>query len=357
MRCVCPPSVGGREAAAPQSIVLLGAGAAASVLSQALMFSLLPLVGRMLAPAPWLGALPFLAFLVGAVAATFPAALLTDAFGRRAAFALGASLGVAGGLVVAWGIVHAAFAPLAVGAFWIGTANGFALQYRHAAASGGSAAQTVAVVLGAGALIGVLAPSLAGFAEDRLTPLAGAGSAVLAAVAHVGALGAALLLPAGGEQAVAAPVRDSRRFRDWLVPTAAAAAAWFVMTAVMGFAPIGLAGCGLGFPATVGLVSWHLVAMYAPALAVGLLAERVGAAAVAGAGLVLGAAALLASALASVAGIGVALVAAGAGWSLATSGAVLLLHRAPPGRIAIAAHDACVLAAGIAGAVFAGQLG
>jgi len=53
--CVCLPRVGGREAAAPQpmgTVGLLGAGAAASVLSQALMFSVLPLAGRMLAPAP-----------------------------------------------------------------------------------------------------------------------------------------------------------------------------------------------------------------------------------------------------------------------------------------------------------------
>ena len=171
------------------------------------MFSLLPLAGQILAPSPWLAAVPFLALFIGAVVATFPASILTDAFGRRAAFGLGASLGIAGGLVVAWGLVHAAFWPLVVGAFWIGTANGFALQYRHAAAAGGTAdaARAVAIVIGAGALIGVLAPTLAGLAEGGLTPFVGAGSALIAAVAHVLALAAALLLPAAADEPAAAP--------------------------------------------------------------------------------------------------------------------------------------------------------
>src|SRR5215471_3802842 len=89
VNCVCPPAFGGPEAAASQpmrTIGLLGVGAAASVLSQALMFGMLPLAGHMLAPEPGLAAVPFLALFIGAVVATFPATVLSDAFGRRAAF-------------------------------------------------------------------------------------------------------------------------------------------------------------------------------------------------------------------------------------------------------------------------------
>jgi MFS family permease len=362
IRCVCLPGAGRREAAAPQpirTIGLLGAGAAASLLSQALMFSVLPLAGRMLAPAPALVVAPFLALFVGAVVATFPASILGDAFGRRAAFALGASLGIAGGLVVACGLINAAFWPLAVGAFWIGTANGFALQYRHAAAAGGNAdaARAAAIVIGAGALIGVVAPTLAGIAESRLTPFVGAGSAIVAALAHVLALAAALLLPAQQEDTSDRAAETRIAFANWLPPTVTAAAAWFAMMAAMAFAPVGLAGCGVGFTATVGVVAWHLVAMYAPALALPVSVERLGLPTVAGLGLALSAVALLAMSLWPVAaGIALALISAGAGWSLATSAAVMALHRQSPGRIAIAAHDAFMLAAGIAGAIFAGRL-
>ena len=360
IRCVCLPGIGGREAAAPQpmrTIGLLGAGAAASLLSQALMFSVLPLAGRMLAPAPALAVAPFLALFIGAVVATFPASILSDTFGRRAAFALGASLGIAGGLVVAWGLIYAAFWPLAVGAFWIGTANGFALQYRHVAAAGGKAdaARAAAIVIGAGALIGVVAPTLAGIAESQLTPFLGAGSAIVAALAHVLALAAALLLPAQDEIAAGRPAEARIAFADWLPPTLTAAAAWFAMMAAMAFAPVGLAGCGVGFTATVGVVAWHLVAMYAPALALPVSVERLGLRTVASVGLALSAVALLAMHLWPVASaIALALIGAGAGWSVATSVAVISLHRQSPGRIAIAAHDACMLAAGIGGAFAAG---
>ena len=322
IRCVCLPGIGGREAAAPQpmrTIGLLGAGAAASLLSQALMFSVLPLAGRMLAPAPALAVAPFLALFIGAVVATFPASILSDTFGRRAAFALGASLGIAGGLVVAWGLIYAAFWPLAVGAFWIGTANGFALQYRHVAAAGGKAdaARAAAIVIGAGALIGVVAPTLAGIAESQLTPFLGAGSAIVAALAHVLALAAALLLPAQDEIAAGRPAEARIAFADWLPPTLTAAAAWFAMMAAMAFAPVGLAGCGVGLALSmVALLAMHLWPIDSA--------------------------------------IALALIGAGAGWSVATSAAVISLHRQSPGRIAIAAHDACMLAAGIGGAFAAG---
>jgi len=53
--------------------------------------------------------------------------------------------------------------------------------------------------------------------------------------------------------------------------------------------------------------------------------------------------------------ITVALIAAGAGWSLATSAALIELHRNQPSRTAMAAHDTCILTAGISGAMAAGQ--
>ena len=112
---------------AREGVGLLAVGAAASALSQIAMFSLLPLAGHMLAPSPGLAPLPFAALFVGTIVATFFASVLTDTLGRRTALALGASLGIAGGLVVAWALIAASFYPLAVGAFWIGVASGFAL--------------------------------------------------------------------------------------------------------------------------------------------------------------------------------------------------------------------------------------
>lgn len=359
--CICPPGTDAPDDVSrprpARAVGLLAAGAAASVLSQALMFSLLPLAGKMLAPQPSLAAIPFIALFAGAVAATFPASLLTDAFGRKAAFALGASLGIAGGLVVAWGLVFGAFWPLVVGAFWVGIANGFALRYRHAAAGGSENASAIAAVVGAGALVGFLAPSLAGFAELKLTPFVGAGTALLAALAHVFALAAAVALPASPptRTAIRGEARVNRR--GWLIPTAIAATAWFGMMSVMAFAPLGLAGCGVAFSGTVGAVAWHVVAMYAPAAALPLALRKFGASRIAASGLALIGLAVAGSLVVPLAsGIVMALIAAGAGWSLATSAALVALHRAAPSRPAIAAHDACILLAGVAGAFASGAI-
>lgn len=354
--CICPPGgrlVGPVAAGAARGLGWLTVGAAASVLSQTLMYGLLPLAGGLYAPEPALVPVPFVALLVGAVAATFPAAILRDAFGRRAAFALGASLGIGGGLVLAFGLTAASFWPIVLGAFWIGIANGFALQYRHAAVIGatpGEAARSLSIVVGASAVVGVVAPLSASLFEAGLAPILGAGTALLAAAAHVVALAAALALPTG--DAAAAPAADAPATGGWLIPTAIAAAAWFGMTAMMVDAPLGLAACGIGLSGTVGVVAWHVVAMYAPAGAIGLLARRIGSLATAAAGLALmaGAAVTFVSA-ADAAAIAAALIVNGVGWSLATSAAVVALHAKAPSRVAIAGHDAAILAAAVAGAM------
>ncbi len=110
LACFCPPgapSPGADLAILDETrwspgVATLAAGFALSVLSQSLALGVLPLAGRLLAPTPILMAAPYIAMLLGAATATFPASFLLDAFGRRAALALGASLGVAGGLVMAW---------------------------------------------------------------------------------------------------------------------------------------------------------------------------------------------------------------------------------------------------------------
>ena len=137
-----------------------------------------------------------------------------------------------------------------------------------------------------------------------------------------------------------------------------AAAAWFGMMGIMAFAPLGLAGCGLGLDATVGAVAWHLVAMYAPVLFLGAALDKAGEKSVAAAGLGL----IILAAFASFAGhsasaIIIALIAAGAGWSIATTAAVAALHRNAPSRVGIATHDATILLAGVGGALAAQFMG
>ncbi|QIB34422.1 MFS transporter [Ancylobacter pratisalsi] len=371
--CACPEDTP-RALRRPVGQGRLAAGFALVVLAQALTLGVLPLAGAMLAagqsygPVP-LGALPLAAFLAGAAAASLPASFLLDAFGRRAGFALGASLGVAGGLVCAYAMMAAALPMLILGAAWLGAAQGFGMFYRHAAAFGAGASgrgQAVARLMGAGALAGLVGPLLAGEAEALAVPYTFAGTLVLSALAQLGALAFAVSLPParfshadltveamrdGTTGEVAAP--QPLTWRGMMTPLAIGALAWAAMTSAMAGAPLSLAGCGIGVPAIAGFVAWHVVAMYAPALAGGWIAGRIGAAPLAGAALF----ACVASAVAvrvlpDAAGIVAAFLMVGAGWSLAMLAATLMLHeRGVPSRLQLALHDGTLLIAALAGAL------
>ncbi|WP_294533151.1 hypothetical protein [uncultured Rhodoblastus sp.] len=370
LACFCPPGAPTSGAPYPSEaiegerwspgVATLAAGFALSVLSQSLALGVLPLAGRLLAPDPHWMAAPYVAMLLGAAAATFPASFLLDAFGRRAALALGASLGVAGGLIMAWALTVNLFAPFCLGAFWLGVAQGFSLFYRHEAALGSTAtsrARSALIVFGSGALAGLAGPALA-WQVARTAPaslfaataLAAALTQVLVLALAIFATARAPVLPHGFTGAGPRP--------DWgafIAPSGIAALAWFGMTAAMVAAPGAMAGCGIGAPLVFSAISWHVVAMYAPAFFTGFFARRLGALTTAALGLTLIA---LAWAIESAANdywrFASALIVVAIGWCLATAGASLRLYaRASPSRGMLAAHDAVLFLSAIAGAMAA----
>lgn len=362
--CACPEDAP-RALRRALGIGRLSGGFALVVLAQALTLGALPLAGAMLAPRPELAALPLAALLLGAALASLPASFLLDTFGRRAAFALGASLGVAGGLMAAYALMLGAFPMLVLGAAWLGAAQGFGMFYRHAAAFGAAAglrAGMVARLLGAGALAGLAGPLLAGAAEAAFVPYTFAGTLILAAVAQLGALGFAVSLPEARfshaeltvEAMATAEPADRPAPLAWralALPTLLGALAWGAMTSAMAGAPLSLAGCGVGVPLISGVVAWHVVAMYAPALAGGVLARWIGAAPLALLALAfcIGAALMVALADDAVT-ISLAFLAVGAGWALASLGTTLMLHGAgTPSRLQLGVHDGALLLAALAG--------
>lgn len=359
LACACPEDEARVLRRAPGEGTLLG-GFALVVLAQALTLGALPLAGALLAARPMQAAWPMTAFLIGAALASLPASFLLDAFGRRAGFALGAALGVAGGLLAAYGLVVRALPLLLIGALWLGAAQGFGLFYRHAAAFGvGAVGRGGAIgrLVAAGALAGLIGPLAAGAAEAAFAPYTLVGTLTLATLAQLGALAFAVALPearfshADVEAEVAAPVPLA--WPALVLPTLIGALAWAAMTAAMVGAPLALAECGVAVAGITGVVAWHVVAMYAPALIGGALVNRVGAIPLAIAGAVL---AVIAAVLARYAGeavlIGGAFLAVGTGWSLALVGATAMVHLAgAPTRLQLGLHDALLFAAALMGAV------
>jgi MFS family permease len=357
--CVCDPQLdvpANDNARGPAGIVPLALGFAFAVLAQTVASAALPLAGAQLAPREGLATLPFAAMLLGAALASFPASFLRDAFGRRTGFALGASLGIAGGVLLAAALVQRQFAWACLGALWLGMAQGFSFFYRHeaAAASGRPAAATAGVLAG-GLLAALAGPTLAAFAEDLVAPYFLVGAAGLAALAHTASLGVAVRLAPDPLPVFRA--KECAPLSAIAVPTALGALAWFGMNAVMSGAPLGLVGCGIGEAAVFGFVALHVAAMYAPAVPLALLGDRVPPYALAGLGVALVALAVPLDLMRTPEAITAALVMVGAGWSVATVGATSAIYRAgPPGRLALALHDGGLFLAAILGAIAGGLM-
>jgi MFS family permease len=356
--CVCEPGTMGDGSAHGRATALLATGFAFSALAQVLALSILPLAGLSLAPSKGLATLPYAAFYAGAALASLPASLLLDSFGRRAAFSLGASLGIAGGLVLVWALVTLHFGALVLGAFWLGIAGGFSLFYRHAAVPvGGNGAGALLLVFGAATLASVTAPSISGLAEAWASPRTFAGTAAAAALAHVASLAATAALPYHKRVTGRAEATNPQSGRAIVLPTLLGALGWFAMTALMGATPLAVIGCAPS-EAVVGAVAWHVMAMYAPSLGLALFPQAARPIPLALAGCLLLASGALAFIVSSTAGgfsASAALV--GIGWSLIMLSTTLWIHRnGQVSRWLLGLHDSALLSGAILGALFANGL-
>jgi MFS family permease len=339
--CACPASLPRATVTDNRPTLAMGFGLA--VLAQALVLTVLPEQSRLIAPTIERVGWPFALLLVGAALASFPAALLVDAFGRRAALGLGASLGVAGGALAAFSVAKANFFGLCLGALWLGFAQGFALFYRHVAAQG--APRDGLVVLAGGAGAALLAPLFVSLAASPGATL------LVASGLHIGALVLSVRLP--HMIASAATAREGRLTGRFVLATVAGALAWFVMSAGMLHGPLTLAVCA-ATPAFIGgAMGWHLFSMYGPAALAARWPALFPPLAALGGGL----AALLAGwgsvrLGASATSVAIGLLAIGMGWGAVNIGALRLLHEgARPSRAALAFHDLCLLGAAAAGAL------
>lgn len=356
--CLCEPIEASENARNFGATALLALAFALSVLSQVLSLAILPLAGLSLAPQEWGSSLPYAAFYAGAALASLPASLLLDTFGRRAAFSLGASLGIAGGLMVALALMQWHFGALVLGAFWLGIASGFSLFYRHAAAPlGARDTRSILLVFGAATLAGIMAPTVARNAEALATPHALVGSAIAAALAHVGSLLATAALPSRRSRSAPVGQFSLRGLKRILWPSLIGAVGWFSMTALMGATPIAMVGCGL-IESVTGVVAWHVIAMYAPSLALAGLPKTIKHQWMAlGGCTILALAALLFALSEGHIGFSASAALLGIGWSLVTLGTTLWIHQSgEPSRWILGLHDASLLGAALVGSLMAGAI-
>lgn len=325
------------------------------------------LAGMRLAGSPALATLPIATMFLGTALMTFPASMWMARVGRRPGFVVGALLGVAGGLIAAFGIWSDSMPLLSFGTFLVGTYQAFAQFYRFAAseiASDGFRPRAIALVLAGGIVAAFAGPWLARVGGPLVDP-AFVGSFLLLAL--VSLLGAGTLLMLHVPPPVAEGETD--RGRPWraIVSQPAYLAALFgavtgygIMILAMAATPIAMVAHQHPLSDAATVIQLHVLGMFVPSFFSGSLIVRFGARPVMLAGIVI----LTGHVLATMTGTGFlsfasALVLLGVGWNFLYVGGTTLLTTtytsAERGR-AQATNDMTIFAVGLGCSFGAGAL-
>jgi len=326
------PSVAGSR-----RIVLMLAGCQAlAMTSMSILATISAIIGHMLATDKALSTLPVALQMTGMMSATVPAALLMARIGRRGGFWTGSAIGASGGVVAGLALWAVSFPLFCLGTFLIGSSNGFAQQYRFAAAEAadeGFRAKAISLVLAGGVISGLFGPETARWSRDLFPPVLFAGCFAMVVALQFGA--AAMLYftrlpppPQRGSLRAGRPLIQIVRQKLFVVALLAGMAGYGAMSLVMTATPIAMIGCGYAFPDAALVIQWHILGMYAPSFVTGHLIARFGLKRV----LLLGAALLLTCCAINLAGTGeanfwAANLLLGVGWNFLFVGATTLLTR------------------------------
>ncbi len=322
-----------------RNVVLLALSQAFVMTVVSLMLSASVLVSVGLSAAPGWATLPLAMQYLATMLALHPLARLMARRGRGPVFAGAALVGAAGLALAAAGLAYGSFAVFVLSGLCVGVFGAAGQFYRFAAAEAVLAAargQAVALTLAGGVLAAFLGPFIAGTTRDFSGVPFQASFVVLAVLALLAA-GVACLLHLPAPEAAAAgavgplprPLREIARQADFRLALAGAVVGYAVMALLMTATPLAMLCAGQPAGASIAVIQWHLVAMFAPSFVTGLLIARLGVLAVKLlGGLLLLAGIGLALAGDALAHFSVALVLVGVGWNFLYVGATTLLTQA-----------------------------
>lgn len=323
----------GLPGGARRNIWLLAGCQAMQLSTNATLIVINGLAGLALASNQALATLPVTLWVIGGMLATVPASFYMKHVGRRRGFMHASVIGIGGALVCAAAIWLHSFWLLCVGALLFGAQNAFGLYYRFAAAdSAAMSFKSVAIsfVLAGGILGGIIGPSTSRFAVDLL-PQKFLGAYLVLIVFSLVTIALLYITrlpePTPEEQtAKGRPLAEIAAQPEFIVAVLAGAVGWGVMYLLMTAAPIAMVHCGHPYGDAAFVVSWHVIAMFAPSFFTGALIGRYGVLKV-----------MQVGAIANLAAVGIALAGAevtqfwwslvldGVGWNLLYVGGTTLL--------------------------------
>ena len=350
-----------------RNVLLLATAQALAQTVSVLVVTASGVVGLKLAPDPSFATMPIAMTLVGSAITLIPASLFMQRYGRRAGFALGASLGGIAGLAAAAAVHLQSFWLFMVATVLVGAYTGFAQYYRFAAADVASDAfrsRAISWVVAGGVVAAIAGTNLVRLTQNwTATPFI-ATYLTLTALSIVALLVISRLSlpPMKVEKAIgpARPLWAIVRQPVYLTALAGSTVGFAVMTMVMTATPIAMLLCGQTVADSTVVIQWHVLGMYIPAFFTGTLIRRFGVLSVMGCGIVL----LAGHVVIALSGIEFlnflsGLILLGIGWNFLFVGGTTLLTQAyePAERAkAQAAHDFLMMTVVSIGSFSAGVL-
>jgi len=295
--------------------------------------SVAALTGHMLADNKAYAAMPIMLQWLGTAGVTIPASFFMQRFGRRAGFMVGAALIAVGATIAVLAVQERSFLLFCLGMPLVGAGVGFNWYYRFAAAELSPEdfrSRGISLVLAGGIVAAMVAPGLATWSKDLLSPDLYAGT-------FATIVGFAVLLfftvawveiprPAGEDLAGGRPFAVIARQPAYLVAVLGGIVSYSVMILMMSVSPLALRGYGYSFAEMAFVIQLHMLGMYLPSFFTGQLVRRFGAIAI----LQFGAALNFFSILFAVTGMTlfhfwIAMALLGVGWNFMFIGSTTLL--------------------------------
>jgi MFS family permease len=320
-----------------RTVFMLALCQALAMTSMSILATTSAIIGNMLASDKALSTLPVALQMTGMMCATIPAALVMARIGRRGGFWMGSVLGAGGGTIAGLAVWAGSFPAFCLGTFLIGSSNGFAQQYRFAAAEAadeGFRSKAISLVLAGGVISGAFGPEFARWSRDLFAPVLFAGCFAVIVALQLGAAAMVYLTrlppapPRGAMRGVGRPLAQIAAQPLFVVALLAGMIGYGVMSLVMTATPIAMIGCGYEFTAAAFVIQWHILGMYAPSFVTGHLIARFGLTTM----MLIGAALLLVCGGINLAGTEIgnfwaANLLLGVGWNFLFVGATTLLTR------------------------------
>jgi len=327
-----------RDRAAKRLAFRLSVASALAGANASVIFATESILGATMAPNPGLATLPLTCYVVGLALGTLPMGWIARHYGRRAAFIVGAAMGVLTGVVAAVATLWWLFPLLCLSAVFGGMYASASQSYRFAAADGASPylqPKLISWVLTGGVVAGVLGPQLVEHTMNvwpqHLFAATYVGQAIVAVLAMIVLAGVKAPPPAPVSELAARPLGEIVIQPQFVVAAICGTVSYGLMNLVMTAAPLAMKMCGLSLTQSNLGIQWHILGMYAPSFITGSLIGRFGASKVVALGLALE----IAAALVDLAGLTVGhfwigMILLGVGWNFGFIGAsamVVACHR------------------------------